>query len=51
MDDSIDNRVLVKRILNLEKTDVYPIQADIREKCRGFWKALKKCRIYFRGEI
>lgn len=50
MDDSIDNRVLVKRILNLEKTDVYPIQADIREKCRGFWKALK-CRIYFRGEI
>ena len=41
MDDSIDNRVLVKRILNLEKTDVYPIQADIREKCRGFWKALK----------
>ena len=41
MDDSIDNRVLVNRILILEKTDVNPIQADIREKCRGFWKALK----------
>lgn len=41
MDDSIDNRVLVKRISNQEKTDVYPIRADIREKRRGFWKELK----------
>lgn len=38
MDDSIDNRVLVKRILNLEKTDVYPIQADIRENVGDFGK-------------
>ena len=51
MDDSIDNRVLVKRILNLEKTDLYPIQADIREKCRGFWKALKMPDLFQRRNI
>lgn len=41
MDDSIDNRVLVKRTANQEKTDVYPIQAKIRESRRAFWKQLQ----------
>lgn len=40
MDDSLDNRVLVKKTYNAEKTDVYPIRADIREKMKAFWKSL-----------
>ena len=41
MDDSIDNRVLVKRTENQEKTDIYPIQTKIRESRRTFWKQLQ----------
>lgn len=41
MDDSIDNRVLVKRTANQEKTDIYPIQAKMRESRRAFWKQLQ----------
>lgn len=41
MDDSIDNRVLVKRTANQEKTDIYPIQTKIQEKQRAFWKQLQ----------
>ena len=37
MDDSLDNRVLVKKQLNAEKTDEYPIKREIREKCRNLW--------------
>lgn len=40
MDDSLDNRVLVKKTYNAEKTDSYPIREEIREKMRPFWKAL-----------
>ncbi len=40
MDDSLDNRVLVKKTYNAEKTDVYPIHADIRMKRSEFWKSL-----------
>lgn len=40
MDDSLDNRVLVKKTYNAEKTDVYPIAADVRKKMQPFWKAL-----------
>ena len=40
MDDSIDNRVLVKKTYNADKTDIYPIQKDIRNKMGGFWKTL-----------
>lgn len=40
MDDSLDNRVLVKKTYNAEKTDEYPIHEDIRNKMRGFWKTL-----------
>ncbi len=40
MDDSLDNRVLVKKNYNAEKTDIYPISADIRKKMQPFWKSL-----------
>lgn len=42
MDDSIDNRVLVKRSENMSKTDEYPIAQSIRAKQAGFWKSLMK---------
>lgn len=40
MDDSLDNRVLVKRVINSDKTDNYPISEDIRKKMSPFWKSL-----------
>ena len=40
MDDSLDNRVLVKKVYNEEKTDKYPIAKSIRENMRPFWKTL-----------
>lgn len=40
MDDSLDNRVLVKKILNAEKSDNYPLKKEIRDKNKGFWKML-----------
>lgn len=40
-DDSLDNRVLVKRELNAAKADEYPIIAEIRDKMRPFWTYLK----------
>lgn len=39
-DDSIDNRVLVKRVLNREKTNTYPISQDIRSRMLPFWSML-----------
>lgn len=36
MDDSLDNRVLVEKIYNQEKTDIYPIDEKIRKKMRHF---------------
>lgn len=41
-DDSISNRVLVKKQVNAAKTDIYPLNAGIREKMRGFWTMLYK---------
>ena len=41
-DDSIDNRVLVKSVLNREKTNTYPISQDIRGKMYSFWSELHK---------
>ena len=42
-DDSLENNlVLVKAELNREKTDVYPISADIRHRQADWWKALKE---------
>ena len=40
-DDSLNNRVLVKKELNAAKGDTFPISADIRENMRGFWGVLK----------
>ena len=40
-DNSLDNRVVVKNTLNREKTNDYPIKADIRQKMRPFWSMLK----------
>ncbi len=40
IDDSLDNRVLVKREKNADKGDNYPIQYDIRKKMQPFWKML-----------
>lgn len=39
-DDSIDNRVLVKRVVNAEKTDVYPIDKKIRNNMHSTWSML-----------
>lgn len=40
MDDSLDNRVLVKKKLNADKSDVYPIKKEIRDARQPFWKLL-----------
>ncbi len=40
MDDSLDNRVLVKKTYNADKTDTYPIHGSIRDKMKPFWKSL-----------
>lgn len=41
-DDSIRNRVLVKRELNAAKDDQYPLSAQVREKMRPFWTMLRQ---------
>ena len=41
-DDSIRNRVLVKRELNAAKADQYPLSAQVREKMRPFWTMLRQ---------
>lgn len=41
-DNSWDNLVLVKSILNREKTDNYPIEMETQKKCEGLWKRLLK---------
>ena len=40
MDDSLDNRVLVKKEYNAKKSDHYPIDPDIQKERSGFWKML-----------
>ncbi|MDE6850989.1 MAG: type II CRISPR RNA-guided endonuclease Cas9, partial [Lachnospiraceae bacterium] len=40
MDDSLDNRVLVKRALNSNKTDVFPVPQDYVNQAKGLWTAL-----------
>lgn len=41
-DDSLDNRVLVAKRLNMGKTNVYPVSAEIRSKMRPMWHMLKE---------
>ena len=40
-DDSLENRVLVKKTINAGKQDVYPINGEIRAKMGGFWRMLR----------
>ncbi len=40
-DDSLTNRVLVKKQLNAAKSDSFPLAAEVRERMRGFWAMLK----------
>ncbi len=40
-DDSLDNIVLVKKQVNANKTDQYPLDARIRTKMKEFWAMLK----------
>lgn len=39
-DDSIDNRVLVRKEVNGAKSDSYPLKEEIRLKMHSFWKML-----------
>ena len=39
-DDSLDNRVLVKKTTNDKKDNEYPLSSQIREKMTPHWKAL-----------
>ncbi len=41
-DNSLDNRVVVKNVLNREKTNIYPLSADIRHKMKPYWDLLKE---------
>lgn len=42
-DDSIENNlVLVKKETNAHKTDNYPLEADVRNKCTAHWNYLKE---------
>ena len=39
-DDSLNNRVLVRKEYNEAKGNIYPIAANIRDSQKGFWKKL-----------
>lgn len=39
-DDSLENRVLVKRTINSEKSDSYPLPKKIQEQNAGLWRDL-----------
>ena len=41
-DDSFDNTVLVKKQINADKTDIYPIDKSIQVKCKALWTSLKE---------
>ncbi len=41
-DNSLENRVVVKNTLNREKTNIYPISADIRKKMKPYWDMLRR---------
>ena len=44
-DDSLNNRVLVKRELNAKKGDVFPLSQEIREQMAPFWKKLNEKKL------
>lgn len=39
-DDSLDNRVLVKKQVNAAKSDRYPLAEEVRQKQKPFWEML-----------
>ena len=41
-DDSLDNRVLVDRVCNSQKSDNYPLTMEIINKNKSFWNHLKE---------
>lgn len=41
-DDSFDNTVLVKKQINADKTNEYPIDKNIQTKCKALWTSLKE---------
>lgn len=43
-DDSLNNRVLVKKQLNQQKENIYPINQEIREKMRPYWEMLRSTK-------
>lgn len=42
-DDSLDNRVLVKKKVNEDKGDRYPIKSEIRQAQHSWWMKLRQC--------
>lgn len=44
MDDSLNNRVLVRKVENEIKSDNYPIALTVRKKMQSFWKLLLEGR-------
>lgn len=51
MDDSLNNRVLVKKTANADKSDSYPIGEDIRQKMKPFWTMLLDGGFIGKGKI
>lgn len=45
IDDSLDNRVLVRSVENRDKTDHYPINEDVRKKMYSFWTLLHEKKL------
>ncbi len=39
-DDSLNNRVLVRKNINSQKTNQYPISSDIQSRMQSLWKSL-----------
>lgn len=47
-DDSLNNRVLVKKNINSKKDNEYPISSRIREKMTPFWKMLLNKKLIYK---
>lgn len=43
-DDSISNKVLVEKIANEEKKDIYPVNPAVQLSMKNFWNMLKKIK-------
>ena len=47
-DDSLNNRVLVKKNINSKKDNEYPISSRVREKMAPFWKMLLNKKLIYK---